>query len=73
MMHLSADDLSAAEVVQAFVLVQQDRAPEDIIHALRGKEAQLLDPDQFPREVQRRQQELDAQSKPRRNEADDEE
>ncbi|MFA5273377.1 MAG: hypothetical protein WC353_04405 [Candidatus Peribacter sp.] len=69
MMHLSVDDLSATEVAQAFVLVQKDKNPEDIIHDLRGQEAQLLDPDQFPRDVQRRQQELDAIAKPKRDEA----
>jgi len=56
--HLGADELTAAEVARAFVLVQQGRDPEDIIHDLRGQEAQLLDPDQFSREVQQRYQEL---------------
>lgn len=68
LMHLSVEDLNPAEVAQAFVLVQQDKDPEDIIHDLRGKGAQLLDPEQFPREVQRRQQELDAIAKPKRDE-----
>ncbi|MDD4287083.1 MAG: hypothetical protein PHO20_02580 [Candidatus Peribacteraceae bacterium] len=70
--HLTVDELSPEEVERAFVLVQQDKDPKDIIHALRGQEAQLLDPDQFPRDVQRRRQELPHAPESNGNETDDE-
>lgn len=66
--HLSVEDLTFEEVTQAFVFVQQDKAPEEIIHALRGQGARLLDPDAFPRDVQRRHQELEAMTRAERNE-----
>ena len=57
-MHLAVSDLGPDEVGRAFVLVQQNEAPEKIIHELRGQGAELLDPNQFSRDVQRRCQEL---------------
>ncbi|OIO54402.1 hypothetical protein AUJ46_03660 [Candidatus Peregrinibacteria bacterium CG1_02_54_53] len=57
-MHLTVEDLGPDEAVQAFVLVQRSEKPEEIIRQLRGDQAALLDPEQFPLDVQRRCQEL---------------
>ncbi|ALM10417.1 MAG TPA: hypothetical protein DEB30_01580 [Candidatus Peribacter riflensis] len=65
--HLGVDELTAPEVVRAFVLLQQAKKPEEVIHDLRGEAAQLLDPETFPRDVQRRYQELPRTLKPKEN------
>ncbi|MFH1444013.1 MAG: hypothetical protein ABIG34_01330 [Candidatus Peregrinibacteria bacterium] len=57
-MHLAVSDLGPDEVERAYALVQKNESPEAIIHELRGQGAELLDPDQFTREVQSRCQEL---------------
>ncbi|MDD4628007.1 MAG: hypothetical protein PHE68_01275 [Candidatus Peribacteraceae bacterium] len=62
MNRLCAYDLSAEEVQRAQELLQAGgKTSEEIIRELRGEQATLLDPPQFPVNVQRRVQELLAQ------------
>jgi len=58
MNRLCANDLNAEEVAKAHEMLQAGALPEQVIQKLRGELATLLDPPQFPINIQRRVQEL---------------